>query len=148
MPTYTVVEAQKGADKPDRGYGPMQTIRLKLRNEQGGERGGITWYTKATTPVPAAGSQLFGEAKEGQYGWEFKKAQQGGYNGRSGAPRDFKADPVKNASIAAESAQKTAMEILKLAYTADKSPAELTEDLKKVAAVLYEQIREISEAAK
>lgn len=138
--TYTVVEAEKVSDKPDRGYGPMQTIRLKLRNEQGNERAGITWYTKATTPVPAAGSQLFGEAKEGQYGWEFKKAQQGGYNGRSGAARDFKADPVKQAAIAMEASQKAAVEIVRTDLDLDR--------VRMVAQVLYAQIQQAMSEAK
>jgi hypothetical protein len=146
--TYTVVEAEKISDKPDRGYGPMQTIRLKLRNEQGGERGGITWYTKATTQVPAADSQVFGDVKQGQYGWEFKKAQQGGYNGRSGAPRDFKADPVKQAAIAMEASQKAAVEIVKLAHVTERTPAEITQIVKDLAGDLFEQIQKVSEAAK
>ena len=111
---YVVVEAEKTADKPDRGFGPMQTIRLKLRNEQGQERAGISWYAKATTPVPAAGVQLFGDVTKTDYGWQFKKAQQGGHNGRSGAGRDYKADPVKQAAIACEAAHKAAIDLTRL----------------------------------
>lgn len=147
--TYTVVEAEKVSDKPDRGYGPMQTIRLKLRNEQGGERGGITWYTKATTPVPAAGSQLFGEAKEGQYGWEFKKAQQGGYNGRSGGSKDFKADPVKQAAIAMEASHKAAVDMtLGEAALGWLDKGELDEVVARRADWMYERIQRAMQEAK
>jgi hypothetical protein len=142
---YTVVEAEKTADKPDRGYGPMQTIRLKLRNEQGNERDGISWYAKATTPLPTAGSQVFGDVTKTDYGWQFKKARTGPVSGSS---RDFRADPVKQAAIACESAQKVAVDTIRLAIETQQDPAELAKQVVEVARVLYEQIQQLSEAAK
>ena len=144
---YTVVQAEKTADKPDRGYGPMQTIRLKLRNEQGRERAGIDWYAKATTPVPAAGTQLFGDVNKTDYGWQFKKARTGPPGGFSGAGRDFKADPVKQAAIAMEASQKAAVEIVRLAHDigADNTAeglAHVRQVVQDVAGALYEQIQQ------
>jgi hypothetical protein len=148
--SYTVVEAEKTADKPDRGYGPMQTIRLKLRNEQGNERDGISWYAKATTPLPAAGSQVFGDVTKTDYGWQFKKARTGPVSGSS---RDFRADPVKQAAIACESAQKAAVEIVRMWLDQGNGPGigldELTTYVKHHADLLYQQIQKaMSEAEK
>jgi len=135
---YTVVEAEKTADKPDRGYGPMQTIRLKLRNEQGAEKAGVSWYAKASTPIPAAGQQLFGDVTQTDYGWQFKKARTGPVNGSS---RDFRADPVKQAAIAAESAQKVAVDTIRLAIETKQDPAEMARQVVEVSRVLLEQIK-------
>jgi hypothetical protein len=147
---YTVVEAEKTADKPDRGYGPMQTIRLKLRNEQGNERDGISWYAKATTALPAAGSQVFGDVTKTDYGWQFKKARTGPVSGPS---RDFKADPVKQAAIAMEASQKAAVEIVrigvenKLWAPGDQPIAEMTAAVKATTEKLFEQIQQAMEKA-
>lgn len=143
---YTVVEAKKTSDKPDRGYGPMQTIRLKLRNEQGKEKGGVDWYAKASTPVPQAGTQLFGDVTQTDYGWQFKKARTAPVGGSS---RDFRADPVKQAAIAAESAQKVAVDTIRLAIETKQDPAEMARQVVEVSRVLLEQIKAaMSEADK
>jgi hypothetical protein len=145
---YTVVEAEKTADKPDRGYGPMQTIRLKLRNEQGNERDGISWYAKATTALPAAGSQVFGDVTKTDYGWQFKKARTGPVSGSS---RDFRADPVKQAAIAMEASQKAAVEIVRMWHGAlsdqHVSLNDFTAHVRSVAGELYEQIQQATEKA-
>jgi hypothetical protein len=146
---YTVVEAKKTSDKPDRGYGPMQTIRLKLRNEQGTEKGGVDWYAKASTPVPQAGTQLFGDVTQTDYGWQFKKARTAPVGGSS---RDFRADPVKQAAIAMEASQKAAVEIVRIwreHWDDGVSMDDLRASVKTTAAGLYEQIQKaMSEADK
>lgn len=84
MPTYTVREAEKVADRPDKGYGPMQSIRLVLQEYGQAETTGAEWYTKAATALPTVGSMIEGDIKPGQYGPQFKRAQQAGGGGRGG----------------------------------------------------------------
>lgn len=79
--TYTVVDATK-KKSVDGKFGPMQVVALRLQN--GAEVLATEWFTKASTPLPAAGETLEGDVTEGKYGKEFKKAQ--GFGGRS--PRD------------------------------------------------------------
>lgn len=90
MPSYLVKEATKTGDKPDKGFGPMQTIALTLQEYGQAEQIGAEWYTKATTAVPASGSTIDGEVSPSQYGLKFKKAQQPGGGGRGRSPEDTK----------------------------------------------------------
>src|SRR5260221_453778 len=83
MPAYTVEQAAKKMDKPDTGYGPMMVMSLMLKDEQGAVTA-AEWFTRATTPIPGAGSQLQGDLTNGKFGWQFKKASAGGFGG---APR-------------------------------------------------------------
>jgi hypothetical protein len=91
--------------------------------------------------LPDAGSTLFGDAKEGQYGWEFKKAQQMG----GGGGRSFQADPAKleverekNRAIASEAAHRVAVDTIRLAIETKQDPAELARQIVTVGRILFE----------
>lgn len=85
MTSFTVKSAVKTGDKPDKGYGPMQSIQLVLQEYGTTTDLGAEWYTKATTAVPTAGAVIEGTIEPSQYGPKFKKAQAGGtYQGGGG----------------------------------------------------------------
>lgn len=106
--TFTILRAEKKADKPDKGYGPMQVILLELETANGPVV--ADWFTKAATPVPAAGGQLVGDLKAGEYGMQFKKAP--AFTG-GGAPRPE--DPQRQKRIVRQHSQSMALATLKLA---------------------------------
>lgn len=83
MATYTVQSASQ-KKTVDGKYGPMQVIALTFSDGTEAE-----WFTKATTPLPAAGSTLEGDLEDGQYGKSFKKAKPaGGFSGSGGSAKD------------------------------------------------------------
>jgi hypothetical protein len=87
MAQYVVKSAVQKSTK-ETEYGPMQTIALVLTEYGKDEDIAAEWYTKATTPIPQAGTRLEGEVTQSSYGPKFKKAQAGfgaggGFRGRS-----------------------------------------------------------------
>jgi len=149
MPSYQVVKSEK---KKDVTGGAIVQL-LTLKNTEGKEKDGVTMFIPAGQPAPVVGAALEGtvEYDEKFQEFKFKGARKGPYNGRSGAARDFKADPVKQAAIAMESAQKSGVEIVRIwrDHWDDGVPLdELTAYVKSVAAELYEQIQKAMGEAK
>lgn len=102
MPSFTVKEAAH-KKHVDGKYGPMQVIGLYLEGH-----GSAEWFTKADTPIPAAGTVLEGELETGEYGQKFKKAPPaGGFGGGGGSwkPRD----PAETRSIVRQHSQHMAL---------------------------------------
>jgi hypothetical protein len=96
-------------ERPDKGHGPMRSIKLTFE----GIAGTPEWYTKAETQPPAVGSELYGTVEDSQYGLKFKKAKQGG--GGFGGPRPE--DPERARRILRQHSQHMAIETLKLAQS-------------------------------
>jgi len=151
MSTYQVVKSEK---KKDVTGGAIVQL-LTLKNAEGKEKDGVTMFIPAGQPAPVVGAALEGsvEYDEKFQEFKFKGARKGPYNGRSGAPRDFKADPVKQAAIAMEASQKAAVEIVRLAH--DIGAPDTAEGLghvrgvvQEVAGLLYEQIQKAMGEAK
>jgi hypothetical protein len=92
MPTFTVKNAIKTSDKPDKGYGPMQEIALVLQGDDpSAPEVSASWYTSIKTDVPQAGARLEGDVELTQYGTKFKKAKGAGFAGGGGrSPEDRK----------------------------------------------------------
>lgn len=128
MPTYIVKNALKTGDKPDKGYGPMQTIALTLQEYGQAEEIAAEWYTKATNAVPALGSQLEGDVEPSQYGNKFKKAKAGGFGGRGGR------SPEESKSITRQHSQHMALLYVQLRHAQGKLPDGfgLNDDLRKI----------------
>lgn len=102
MSTFTVASAAKKKDVPGQ-HGPMQVIALTL-DDGTGEPKAAEWFTKATTPLPQAGSTLEGElTKDPQFGWKFKRAQN--QNGAGFRQRD----PRETAQIVRQHSQRMAL---------------------------------------
>lgn len=143
MGTFTVTAAAKKKDVPDNGYGPMQVIALTL--DDGASPPVIAeWFTKAATPIPAAGSKIDGNLEDGKFGPQFKKASGGGFGGAGGGGRPR--DPAERRSIEMQHAQKCAVEALKLAAAhgdyRPPSAADVITHVKTLAKVLYDQCEE------
>ena len=120
MPVYTVKQAEKIGDKPDKGYGPMQSIRLELQEYGQAEATSAEWYTKATTAIPLAGSTIEGDIKPGQYGPQFKKAQQaGGFGGGRGGR-----SPEETKAIVRQHSQAMALQYAAIRQAQGELPAE------------------------
>jgi hypothetical protein len=101
MPTYTVISAEKTKDVTLEGKGDFQDVKMTLKNEAGREAV-VSWFTKATTTIPAAGTKLEGEVtKDEKYGFKFKKAASGGFGGGGKGK-----SPEEQKSIARQHAQK------------------------------------------
>jgi hypothetical protein len=152
MPEMYIVEAaEHKADKPDTGYGAMQVIALRLKTSAGLTKD-AEWFTKASTSVPQPGTQLVGEITSSQYGLRFKKVASAASG--FGGSKEYKADPAKQAAIAMESSIKSAIDIVTLAaqhaggYVLPDTVGGITEQVRMVAHKLYDQIVEVSEAAK
>lgn len=104
--SYTVEEVVSNDDRPDKGNGPMRSIRMKFA----GAPEIVEWYTRATTNPPQPGTQLVGTVESSQYGLKFKKAQQQG----GGGPRPE--DPKRAARIQRMHSQTAAIELAQLAH--------------------------------
>jgi hypothetical protein len=88
--TFTVTDATLLKDIPDGQYGPAKVFMLKLQ-EYGQQPVEAEWYTKAATPLPAAGSSIEGDLEQTQYGLKFKRARTGTFAGRPGrSPEETK----------------------------------------------------------
>jgi len=151
MSTYQVVKSEK---KKDVTGGAIVQL-LTLKNTEGKEKDGVTMFIPAGQPAPVVGAALEGtvEYDEKFQEFKFKGARKGPYNGRSGAPRDFKADPVKQAAIAMEASQKAAVEIVRMSLSDVRDPeapalGPLVQSVKEVAQSLYEQIQKAMGEAK
>lgn len=110
MPTFTVVNAAKKKDLPDKGHGPLQVIALNMEDEQG-QPVMAEWCTKATTTVPQAGVKLEGLIQPGQFGNTFKKQQ-------ATISRGGGKSPQEQAAIQRMHAQKVGVAAAELALTA------------------------------
>lgn len=95
---FTVLNASVKKELPDNGYGPKKVVALELR-DSAEVLHNAEWFTNASTPLPAAGTQLDGELEDGQYGKKFKPSQVrgggGGFRGGRGT------SPQEQASIRA-----------------------------------------------
>lgn len=153
MPSYTIQSVEQAASG---GEGEKTWTRQKLAVlEAGGVTPqNVTLFCNKWQPVPAVGSTIEGDIQPPkQDGWtpELKPPRKSG----GGGGKDFKADPAKQAAIAVESAQKVAIDVLRLAMEQgvwkapdDRPVAEMTGVVKTIAQSLYAQITEASEAAK
>lgn len=124
---YTVVGARETARKETQ-YGEMADIALSLE----GVESEVSWFTKATTPLPAAGEKIEGTIEESQYGPKFKKARAGGGGGRPYKPRPDDAPEVyaaKQAQIVAQHSQDMALRVLELAQASGDGPQTIMESL-------------------
>jgi hypothetical protein len=159
MSTFTITEVSDNVRAYDTTYGPKKAYRVHLRNGDGTDHLNIEFRRNADSPAPTVGQQLEGElVDQGQYGQRLQLANRGGpgasWTGAKAPVKDFKADPVKQAAIAMEHAQKAAIDILSLAaekadgYSLPETVGGVTEQVKMVAKMLYGQIAEVSEAAK
>ena len=145
MASYTVQSIEQAASG---GEGDKAWTRQKLSVLAAGEvtPQTVTLFCNKWQPVPAVGTTIEGEIQPPkQEGWtpELKPPRKGG------GGKDFKADPAKQAAIAMESAQKSAVEITRLALEHPEHSSEaLTKVVRAVAQALYAQITEASEAVK
>lgn len=158
MPTYEVTRvAPEPRPWKAQGKYDMVEYRIDLRgpNNEGAvvDVPNVEWSRKAESKAPEVGQTLNVEKFEnrGQRGLKLHLVQQqfptGSYGGRNGSQRDFRADPVKQAAIAAESAQKSAVEIVRLSLEHNKSADGIAADVRTVAATLFEQIQAEMRAA-
>jgi hypothetical protein len=156
---FTVLDVSPEVRRFPSQYGEMVSYRLNLRNGDGTEHLNIEMVRKADSPPPKANDTFEGdlENRGTKYGWKLNLAQRapgGSWSGAKGGSKDFKADPVKQAAIAMETAQKSAIAIISLAaekaegYSLPETVGGVTEQVKMVAKMLYGQIAEVSEAAK
>lgn len=139
MPNY-VVQSAIQKKTLDGKHGPMQVISLVLQEYGQSTSVNAEWFTKASTPLPEAGSQLEGEVKPGQYGNDFKKAATGFGGGGGGRSKP----PEERRSIAMQHAQKCAVTILQVAAEhGDYKPpnaGDVVGQVKTVAAALFDQV--------
>jgi hypothetical protein len=113
MAQFTVIAAQKKADKPDKGYGPMQLIGLTLKDHMD-QTQIAEWFTSASTPLPAEGSTIDGVLEhDPKFGLKFKKPKAGGAAGGF-RPRD----PKETAAIQRQHSQSAAVAYLQAKATA------------------------------
>ena len=137
MSTFTVQAAAQKKEVPGQ-HGPMQVIALTL-DDGTGEPKAAEWFTKATTPLPQAGSTLEGDlTKDPNYGWKFKRAQQngGGFRGRS---------PQETAQIAHMHAQKCALAYAQLRQTQGQLPENFSlDDLFVIARAFRKNVEEVT----
>lgn len=141
--TYTVEAVTGNEEKPDKGHGPMRSIRMNLAGV-----GSVEWYTKAATQPPAEGSQITGSVEDSQYGKKFKKARpQNGFGG--GGTKDYKADPVKQAAEQMRAAHNTALDYARFLNERGKLDDEFAlKDLVRIADFLYARVQKAMEQAK
>jgi hypothetical protein len=141
MPVYTV---KKIKQIESGGEGEKAWTRQKVRIETPDGVKDVLLFCNKWAPVPQEGSTIEAEIgppyRPGQLP-ELKRPRKGAYNGSSGASKDFKADPVKQAAIAMEASQKAAVELVKLAYTSGEPVKAFTKETAEVAQELYEQIQ-------
>lgn len=146
---YTVQKVKEIQSGNDKNGKPFTKQKLRLETPDGIRD--VLLYCPEWNPPPAEGATIEGEIgkpfREGQLP-EFERARKGPYSGRSGAPRDFKADPVKNAAIAAEASQKVAVDVIRLALDTKQDPADVCRQVKAVAESLFEQIQKAMGDAK
>jgi hypothetical protein len=160
MPVYEVTRvAPEPRSWTAQGKYPMLEYRIDLKgpNSEGAivDVQNVEWSRKAESPAPKPGQRLNVEKFEdrGPRGLKLHLVQQqtptGSYGPRNGSSRDFRADPVKQAAIAAESAQKVAVDTIRLAIETKQDPAEMAQQVVEVSRVLLEQIKAaMSEADK
>lgn len=158
MPSFEITAVSEKERPFDSKYGPKVGYRVHLRNGDGTDHLNVELVRNASSPKPALGEQLDGDLEDrGEYGERIRIANRGGAGGvwaGTAGSKEYKADPVKQAAIAMETAQKSAIAILSLAaekadgYTLPETVGGVTEQVKMVAKMLYGQIAEVSEAAK
>lgn len=141
MASYIVRNAVKTADRPDKGYGPMQEIELVLQEYGQAEEISASWYTKRETALPDAGSRIEGELEPSQFGLKFKKAKGAGGGFRGGGGKS----PEERRSIAMQSSAARAVEIVRIAVDAGlwkpETPEAVTTAALRVADRVFDRVQ-------
>lgn len=110
MPTYTIESAtQKRTDIHLEGKGEFQDITLVLVD--GDEKKTASWFTKATTPLPAAGARMdFDLSWDEKFSqWKAKRVPAAGFGGPGGPGGGRPRSPEETAAIQRQHSQHMAL---------------------------------------
>lgn len=106
MNEYKIVSAIKSGEYESK-FGTMHKYIVQFE----GQPMPVELSQKPETPVPKTGDSLHGTIEDTQYGKKFKKVQNNTF-GNSPVSKEFKADPLKQASIERQVALKCAIDLL------------------------------------